>query len=82
VPGAIVGFDFTAILSLGRATGVNITALAEWLPGIEAKAVNAMNKISLGCNLDLGNIYATMATANPSNAYLINRVKASHKSSE
>jgi D-alanyl-D-alanine carboxypeptidase len=29
---------------MGRAAGVNTTALAEWLPGLEATAVNAMNK--------------------------------------
>jgi hypothetical protein len=44
VQGAVAGFDFTAILMMGRATGVNLTALAEWLPAIEARAVNAMNK--------------------------------------
>jgi hypothetical protein len=40
----VVGFDFGAILSFGRAAGVNMTALVEWLPGIEVKAVGAINK--------------------------------------
>ena len=44
VPGAVIGFDFGSILMLGRAAGVNPVALAEWLPGIEGRAVTAMNK--------------------------------------
>jgi hypothetical protein len=42
--GAVVGFDFTAVLALAGAMGVNPAAVAEWLPAIETIAVQEMNK--------------------------------------
>jgi hypothetical protein len=43
IPGAVLGLDFTAALAIAEALGVPPMAAAEWLPGIEAALVAAMN---------------------------------------
>jgi hypothetical protein len=42
--GAVIGFDFGAVLAFAGAMGVNPAAVAEWLPGIEAVVVRELNK--------------------------------------
>lgn len=44
IDGAVIGFDFGAILALADATGVNRAAVGEWLPNVEAVAVTKMNE--------------------------------------
>lgn len=44
IPGAVIGWDFTAALALGSALGVNVTAIAEFLPTIEAVMVRSLNE--------------------------------------
>lgn len=43
IPGGVLGLDFTAALAIAEALGVPRLAAADWLPGIEAAAVAAMN---------------------------------------
>lgn len=44
IPGAIVGWDLTAALSLGEALGVPHPVAAELLPVIEAVMVRKLNE--------------------------------------
>ncbi len=44
--GRIIGFDFNAAFTVAAALGVCATALANWLPQIEAVAVREMNRIA------------------------------------
>ena len=44
LPGAVVGWDFSAALALGHALGVSPTAMAELLPVIEAVMVTKLNE--------------------------------------
>ncbi len=44
LPGAVVGWDFTAALALGDALGVPPAALAELLPVMEAVMVAKLNE--------------------------------------
>lgn len=41
---AVIGWDMTAALALGRAVGVNIRAAAEILPEIEAAMTRKINE--------------------------------------
>jgi hypothetical protein len=40
----ILGVDMVAALALGGALGLPAAAVAEWLPGVEAVAVRAINR--------------------------------------
>ncbi|MCF6328453.1 MAG: hypothetical protein L3J02_01445 [Henriciella sp.] len=44
VPGAVLGWDLGAAMALGSALGVNALVAAEFLPALEAVAVNALNE--------------------------------------
>ncbi|MFB2533089.1 hypothetical protein ACEYYA_13045 [Paracoccus sp. p3-h83] len=44
LPGAVIGWDMGAALSLGRALGVPPLAMAELLPPIEAVMVRRINE--------------------------------------
>jgi len=44
LPGAVIGWDLTAALSLGDALGVPPIAMAELLPVIEAVMVAKLNE--------------------------------------
>ncbi|NHB78388.1 hypothetical protein G8O29_16870 [Rhodobacter sp. M37P] len=44
LPGAVIGWDMGAALSLGRALGVPPLAMAEFLPAIEAVMVRRLNE--------------------------------------
>ncbi|MGI3212889.1 DUF7697 family protein [Roseovarius tibetensis] len=44
LPGAVIGWDMSAALSLGTALGVPPLAMAELLPGIEAVMVAKLNE--------------------------------------
>lgn len=41
--GRAIGYDITAVMAMGDALGVSRVAIAEFLPGIEANAIKAMN---------------------------------------
>lgn len=41
--GAVLGWDMTAALALAEALGVDRRLAAEWLPGVEAEMVRAVN---------------------------------------
>jgi hypothetical protein len=43
VPGAVIGYDMTAVLAMGDALEVPRVAVAEFMPQIESVAVAAMN---------------------------------------
>ncbi|PRX29003.1 hypothetical protein SAMN05216257_10484 [Meinhardsimonia xiamenensis] len=43
VPGAVLGYDMTAVLALAAALGVPPAAVAELVPPIEAVLVRALN---------------------------------------
>ena len=40
----VLGVDLTAVLALAGATGLPPAAVANWLPGVEAAAVGALNR--------------------------------------
>ena len=40
----VLGIDFVATLALAGATGLPATAVAEWLPAVEAVAARAINR--------------------------------------
>lgn len=42
--GGVIGFDFSAALSLAQAAGVDAAAVAEFLPVIERAMVSKMNE--------------------------------------
>ncbi len=42
-PNAVIGWDMSAALALGRAMGVDMRAAAELLPEIEAQMVRNLN---------------------------------------
>ena len=44
LPGAVIGWDMGAALSLGHALGVSALAMAEFLPPIEAVMVRKINE--------------------------------------
>jgi hypothetical protein len=44
IPGAVLGWDMGAALTLARALGVNTLIAAELLPEIEAVMVRKLNK--------------------------------------
>jgi len=44
IPGAVIGFDLGAMMTMGTALGVPPLAAAELLPEIEATAVQKMNE--------------------------------------
>ena len=44
VPGAVFGWDLGAAMALSSALGVNPLVAAEFLPALEAVAVNALNE--------------------------------------
>jgi len=44
VPGALIGFDMTAVLAMARAMGVSEALACEIVPAIEAVAVKHANK--------------------------------------
>ena len=44
IPGAILGWDMTAVLAMARALGVNTFIAADLLPEIEAVMVRKMNE--------------------------------------
>lgn len=44
IPGAVLGWDMTAALALGRALGISALAIAELLPVIEAQMIRRMNE--------------------------------------
>jgi len=46
VPGAIIGWDMTAILEMGRCLGVSPIVMAELLPSIEAVAMRELKNRS------------------------------------
>lgn len=43
IPGGVLGWDFTAALTLGRALGVPAHITGELLPAIEPVAIRALN---------------------------------------
>lgn len=43
IPGAVIGYDMTAVLNMAQALGVPALAVAELFPPIEAAAISAMN---------------------------------------
>ena len=52
-PGAVIGWDMTAALSLGDALGVPPLAVAELLPALEAVMVRKVNEV-LAADADPG----------------------------
>ena len=44
MPGAVVGWDLSAALDLGKALGIPPLAMAELLPAIEAFVVTKLNE--------------------------------------
>jgi len=42
--GGVIGFDFSAALSMAKAAGVDSVAVAEFLPVIERAMVSKMNE--------------------------------------
>ncbi len=46
IPGAALGWDLTAGFALAAALGVNRTAVAEFLPAIEAVAIRSINQLA------------------------------------
>ena len=44
IPGAVLGWDMTAALTLAQALGVNTMIVAELLPEIEAVMVRKLNE--------------------------------------
>jgi hypothetical protein len=44
VPGAVLGWDLAAAMALAAALGINPLIAAEFLPALEAVAVNALNE--------------------------------------
>jgi len=43
-PGAVLGWDLGAAMAMATALGVNPLVAAEFLPALEAVAVNALNE--------------------------------------
>jgi hypothetical protein len=44
IPGAIIGFDMTAVLALARASGVSEALVYEFMPALEAVLIEAHNR--------------------------------------
>ena len=44
LPGAVIGWDISAALALGKALGIPLPAMAELLPVIEAVMVAKLNE--------------------------------------
>ncbi len=44
IPGAVLGFDMTAVLAMARATGISEALVCDFLPAIEAALVAGANQ--------------------------------------
>jgi|TARA_R110002110_G_C13396917_1_gene712426 hypothetical protein len=44
LPGAVIGWDMSAVLALGDALGISPLAMAELLPAVEAVMVAKLNE--------------------------------------
>jgi hypothetical protein len=44
LPGAVIGWDMSAVLALGDALGIPPLAMAEFLPAVEAVMVTKLNE--------------------------------------
>lgn len=54
IPGALIGFDMTAVLAMSSAAGLSAALVYEFMPALEAELIEAHNREPEGNGREAG----------------------------